>query len=364
MEKQKKIKVCHMTDAHQQEDVRIFHKECVSLAKNGFDVYLVSRGKIYEKDGVHMVGIGDISGNRLFRMTKVAKKIYKTARKIDADIYHFHDPELLLYGLKLKKMGKKVIFDSHEDVPAQIMDKYWIPKPMRSLISKSYRLLETYAVKRLDAVVAATPYIAKQFKHRAGKITVLNNYPKLDDIQYHDTPFAKRDRIMCYAGGISEIRGEKIMVEAMKDVNGTLVLAGEHPVEQVGGGYSVIRYIGALNRAGINELYGKSHIGLCVLQPTGSYVNSKPVKMYEYMAAGLPFICSDFPLWRAVAEKTRAGMCVDAADSRAVAAAVNHILRHPEEAQKMGRNGRRAVEKQYCWEKEEQKLTSLYREVM
>ena len=193
MEKQKKIKVCHMTDAHQQEDVRIFHKECVSLAKNGFDVYLVSRGKIYEKDGVHMVGIGDISGNRLFRMTKVAKKIYKTARKIDADIYHFHDPELLLYGLKLKKMGKKVIFDSHEDVPAQIMDKYWIPKPMRSLISKSYRLLETYAVKRLDAVVAATPYIAKQFKHRAGKITVLNNYPKLDDIQYHDTPFAKRD---------------------------------------------------------------------------------------------------------------------------------------------------------------------------
>lgn len=131
-----------------------------------------------------------------------------------------------------------------------------------------------------------------------------------------------------------------------------------------GGGYSSVCYIGALDRAGINELYGKSHVGLCVLQPAGNYVNSKPVKMYEYMAAGLPFICSDYPMWRAVAEKTKAGICVDAADIKAVAAAVNYLLHHPEEAQKMGRNGRSIVERRYCWEKEEQKLTGLYCAVM
>ena len=340
MESEKKIKVCHLTDVHQQEDVRIFHKECVSLVQNGFEVYQVSQGKAYDKDGVHMVGIGDVSGGRLFRMTKMVRRVYKEAKKIDADIYHFHDPELLPYGLKLKKMGKKVIFDSHEDVPAQIMDKYWIPRPMRRFISKMYRLFETYAVKRLDAVVAATPYIAKQFKGRAKRIIVLNNYPKLDDIQFHDTPFEKRDRIVCYAGSINDVRGEKVMVEAMKNVDGTLILAGNHPVEQIGGGDSIIQYVGTLNRNEINELYGKSRAGLCVLLPTDSYVRSKPVKMYEYMAAGLPFICSDFPMWRAVTDQTRAGICVDIADSKAVEAAINYVLNHPKEAMEMGNNGR------------------------
>ena len=96
------IKVCHMTSAHGPEDVRIFHKECVSLAKAGYDVYLVERGDSYEKNGVHIVGVGQPSGGRLSRMTSFAKKVYQAALALDADIYHFHDPELLPYGLKLK----------------------------------------------------------------------------------------------------------------------------------------------------------------------------------------------------------------------------------------------------------------------
>lgn len=224
-----------MTDAHQQEDVRIYHKECVSLARGGYNVYQVSRGKSCERDGVHLVGIGEISGCRFFRMTKVARKVYHAAMSIDADVYHIHDPELLPYALKLKRRGKRVIFDSHEDVPAQIMDKYWIPKFMRKLVSNIYKLYETYVVRQIDAVVAATPSIAKKFKGRAQKIVVINNYPKLDDITFFDIPFEKRDRMICYAGGINELRGKNIMVEAMKDVDGVLVLAGEHPIEEIVG---------------------------------------------------------------------------------------------------------------------------------
>ena len=107
------IKVCHMTSAHEEEDIRIFRKECVSLAEAGYDVYLVERGESYEKNGVHIVGVGEIPAGRLKRMTQGAKKVYAAAKALDADIYHFHDPELLPYGLKLKKAGKKVIFDSH-----------------------------------------------------------------------------------------------------------------------------------------------------------------------------------------------------------------------------------------------------------
>ena len=227
-EEMARLKVCHMTSAHTQEDIRIFHKECVSLAQAGYETYLVSSGTKYEKNGVHMIGIGEPEQSRRKRMTQYTRKVYKAAKEVDADVYHFHDPELLPYGLKLKKNGKKVIFDSHEDVSAQIKDKTWIPKPIRKMVSGIYRAYETYTVKQLDAVVAATPHIAESFKDRCKTVVVVNNYPKLDDIVFHETPFSEREAIVCYAGGIDELRGENIMIEAMKDANGQLIIAGDH----------------------------------------------------------------------------------------------------------------------------------------
>lgn len=229
------MKICHLTSAHPQEDIRIFHKECVSLAEAGYDVYQISCGETYDKKGVHLIGIGSQQEGRFNRMIKSAKAVYHAALKLDADVYHFHDPELLPYGKKLKKQGKKVIFDSHEDVSAQIMDKGWIPKPIRKIVSKLYWSYETRIVRQLDAVVAATPHIAESFKGRCSKVVIVNNYPRLDDIEFHDTPFEERERIICYAGGINEIRGEKIMIEAMKDVDGVLILAGDHEKMEIGG---------------------------------------------------------------------------------------------------------------------------------
>lgn len=229
------VTVCHVTNAHGEEDDRIFLKECISLANNGYDVYLVERGNTYDKDGVHIIGLGLIPENRLKRMIIGGKRAYQKAMEINADVYQIHDPELLPYALKMKKQGKIVLFDSHEDVPAQIIDKYWIPKIFRYLTAKLYKSYETHVVKRIDAVVAATPHIAEQFVGRAKKIEVINNYPKLDDIKYHERPFAERETIICYAGGIDEIRGEKIMIEAMRDINGTMIIAGPHDIFDISG---------------------------------------------------------------------------------------------------------------------------------
>ena len=72
-------KVCHMTSAHGEEDIRIFRKECVSLARAGYEVYLVERGESREKNGVHIIGVGEIPQSRRKRMTEGARKVYEAA---------------------------------------------------------------------------------------------------------------------------------------------------------------------------------------------------------------------------------------------------------------------------------------------
>ena len=354
------MKVCHLTSVHTQEDIRIFHKECVSLADAGYEVYQISCGTTYDNKGVHLIGIGAPPAGRRERMSKTAKVVYQEAVKLDADIYHFHDPELMPYAVKLKKRGKRVIFDSHEDVPAQIMDKTWILKPLRKAVSSAFHAYETHVVKKLDAVVAATPHIAEKFTGRAKKVVVVNNYPRLDDIKFHDTPFETRDKVFCYAGGIDELRGEKIMIEALKDIDATLVIAGDHEAMKVGN----VRYTGRLDRNGINDLYAQAIAGLCILKPIDNYFYSKPIKMYEYMAAGLPFVCSDFPGWRKVAEESGAGICVDPTDPKQVRNACMYMIDNLDKAREMGQKGRKAVVEKYSWAREEKALLSLYSDIV
>ncbi len=351
----KQYKVCHVTSAHEQLDDRIYLKECISLANAGYKTYIVARGESRSINNVEIVGCG-CPKNRQDRMAGFAKSIYLKARELDCDVYHFHDPELLPYAVKLKHAGKKVIFDSHEDVPAQIMDKEWLPGPIRFIISKMYKIYESYAVGQFNAVVAATPHIAEKFAGRCPKVVTVNNYPKLDDIQFHEKPFTKREAIVCYAGGISEIRGEKIMVEAMENVKGTLIMAGEHEEQSL----SNVKYVGRFNRGEVNALYGRARAGIVIYQPARNHIESQPIKLFEFMAAGLPVVASNFPLWRKLVEDNHCGICVDPTDANAVKEACAELLGNPEKAQQVGRNGRAAVMEKYNWDNEEKTLLALY----
>lgn len=358
MKTDNRIKVCHFTSAHNQLDDRIYLKECTALANAGYDVFIVARGESHNINGISIIGCGEPRGRRN-RMFHFSQKIYLAALKLDCDIYHFHDPELLPYGVKLKRKGKMVIFDSHEDVPAQIIDKTWIPKMLRSVISTVYKTYETYAVKRFDATITATPYIAKQFENRARNITVINNYPQLDDIVFQKIPFVDRNRVVCYVGGISKERGEQLMIDAMKNVDGVLLIAGAHQKDElrVGG---TVKYLGQLNRNEVNNVFAMSIAGLVTLLPKANYVNSQPIKMFEYMAAGLPVVCSDFLLWKQIVGENKCGICVKTDNIDEVTTAINYLLDNPEIAQEMGCNGRKAVEEKYSWKMEEKALLHLY----
>ncbi|WP_167859292.1 glycosyltransferase [Paenibacillus cymbidii] len=361
------MKICHLTSVHHYPDPRIFFKQCRSLAAFGHEVHLVTTGaEDGERDGVRVHGVAAAKGGRLSRFTGTMRRVYREAIRIDADAYHFHDPELIPVGLLLKRRGKAVLYDVHEDVPRDIMLKKWIPRPIRGLVSAGVARLEAFAARRFDAIVTATPKINERFQTYNPRSVNLNNFPLLEELKFTGEFSDKRDDTICYVGYITEIRGIFQMVEAVGKAEARLLLGGKfsYPEERRRAGelpgWERVEYIGWLGRDEVARTLSAASAGLVVLHPTDTFVESLPVKLFEYMAAGIPVIASHFPLWKQIVEGSDCGICVDPLNADDIAWAIRRIVANPEEARRLGRNGREAAERRYNWEQEALKLRRLY----
>lgn len=367
-------RVCHITSAHAPEDVRIFHKECVSLAKAGYEVYLVQRGESYEKSGVHLVGLGAPPAGRLKRMTAFAKKAFETALALDADVYHLHDPELLPYGLKLKRRGKKVIFDSHERYVEQLRTKPYLPPWASALAAGLYGAYERRVLRRLDAAVLPCTFNGENpFEGQCARAPIISNAAILGEFYERYNPAApKKDRQVCYVGGLTENRGITASLKAAAQAGAHLVLAGEFSPSDYEARLrampesSCLDYRGRLSRTEVADLLSESRIGLCVLLNRGQYwkFDTFGIKVFEYMSMGLPVILSSSAYNREMTQRYQFGLCADPENTEEFAAAVRYLLDNPEEARRMGENGRRAVKEEFNWGVEEKKLLALYEDIL
>lgn len=365
-----KIKVCHITSVHAESDTRIFFKECVSLAEAGFEVHFVVPNAISRiEKGVHIHGVELAATSRLQRMRQMTKMVYQKALSIDAKIYHFHDPELLPYGLKLSKKGKKVIYDAHEDVPRQILGKYWIPGFVRPLLSKAFEWYEDYVAKRMSHVVVSTPTIEKRFVKVNPKSTAICNYPILSENTTIPI-WENRKNEVCYIGGLNEIRGIKELVQSLEHApNMTLHLAGNFSPAEFRDElkqlpkWNQVKEYGYLDRAGVVNLLNNVKIGMVTLYPQVNYLDSLPIKLYEYMLAEMPVIASDFPLWKEIIAECDCGLTVNPKDPAAIAEAYKQILLDDDRAREMGKNGRKAVLERFNWGIEKDKLIAIYHQL-
>jgi glycosyltransferase involved in cell wall biosynthesis len=366
------VRVCHFTSAHPSEDIRIFHKECSSLAKKGFSVSLIAVDCIEKRiNDVQIISVQSAGKGRFNRMLKTTRLVYLKALELDADIYHFHDPELLPYALKLKRKGKKVIYDVHEDVPKQIMDKHWIPKLFRSLISYFFASYENYVAKRLSGIISVTSKICDRFGKVNANVELVANFPLLEETKHiQESTIQKQPRQICYIGGLFPTRGVKELIEAIEKIDVKLVLAGtfspikfEEEMKQLPG-WEKVEFLGHVNRQKIMEILKSSHLGVVTLHPTRSYIEALPIKMFEYMSAGIPVVASDFPLWREIIDEAECGICVDPMNIQAISKEIEFLLDNPDIAEKMGRNGEEAYKSKYNWSVEEGKLVNFYSKLL
>lgn len=362
--------IVHLTSVHPRFDTRIFFKECKSIARFT-DVTLVVADSLGDRfrDGVKILDVGK-PRTRWDRVFNTSRRILDVAKKLEADVYHFHDPELVRVGLQLKALGKKVVFDSHEDVPKQILSKPYLNPIFAKVLSVVFSVYENYACRRFDGVVAATPFIRDKFLSINPRTVDVNNYPILGELDSTESVSVKRTEV-CYVGAISAIRGVCEIVKACEYLksNARLNLGGvfsEKELERTVRsypGWAKVNELGYLGREEVRDVLSRSVAGLVTLHPTVNYLDSLPVKMFEYMASGIPVIASDFPLWKSIVQDSKCGVLVDPMSPEDIAAAIDDFVFDGEKAAEMGRNGRRAVYEKYNWSIEEVKLIDFYRSI-
>ncbi len=369
--------VIHFTTVHPRNDTRIRIKQLSSLASSlDANVQLfVQDGLGDEHDEVANVRIHDTGARpkgRFARMTAGAWRMYRAVHLARPTIAHFHDPELIPVGLLLKLSGIKVIYDVHEDLPRQILAKTYIAAPLRRGLGVMASATEWIAGKSFDRIILAGATLSSRFPPL--KSVCIYNYPKLEEfenLKQREGTFKSKQFV--YVGGLSKTRGTIEMIRSIalvKDAEATLSLGGLFQpaafqrIAEREVGWAKTKYHHFLDRPNVARLLDNSAAGLVLLHPTESYLRSYPTKMFEYLAAGLPVIASDFPFWRDMFDGIDCVIFVDPMNPQAISGAMQWILDNPIESEAMGARGREVVLRRFNWDVEAERLIGLYRALL
>ncbi|MCF7859082.1 MAG: glycosyltransferase family 4 protein [Candidatus Cloacimonetes bacterium] len=360
-------KVTHLSSVHPASDTRIFLKECSSLAKY-YTVTLIAKAeKKSINNGVNIIPFKTFK-NRFLRMFISPLRMFFLALKYKAEIYHIHDPELLITLMLLKIFTRsKLIYDIHEDVVSDLQSKAYLRGILRNSISVIFNKFERKISRLTDYNITATPFIREKFKKLNDRTIDINNYPIQDELVSKHKPHSKS---VCYIGSITKVRGISTIIDAMELVDAELILAGNYEPTSYRDelkskkGWQKVKEVGFVNRNEMKKILSISIAGLVLFEPVPNHINAQPNKLFEYMSSSLAVICSNFPLWYTIVEKNHCGILVDPLNSDEIASAINHLIENPKISKRLGKNGSQAVKEIFNWKSEERKLFLLYKKIL
>ena len=369
------MKIVHFSTVHLRDDSRIRSKMMASLQERypGQVSLLVQDGLSDEMDeaGYRVVDTGPRL-RRLKRMSLGGWRMFRAVLRLKPRIAHFHDPELIPWGVLLSFFGIKIIYDVHEDYPEAVSENYRLPTVVRRILPPVVRFVEWATTPFFSAIVTVTPQIQNRFPK--GKTVLVRNWPLVRE--FHEpagTPMQERPLEFAYIGTITRNRNIMGMISAIDVVHGSgarLRLAGDFPIEADREaalrhpGWRHVDFEGWVSRDGVADILANARAGLVALKPVEHEMLTLPIKLFEYMAAGVPVIASNFPLWREIVDSAGCGLLVDPEKPEEIAAAMRWILENPDDAEAMGRRGRAAVLEQFNWEQEAETLIETYETIL
>ena len=368
--------VCHVTSVHVSNDGRILYHECRSLATRYRTLLLVrDDGPDRVAEGVEIRTLPK-TRSRLERFVANGR-LLRAAMATEADLFHFHDPELLPAMATLAQAtAKPVVYDAHEDYPAAMTQKSWIPRSLRPLASSLADRTERRNVPRLSAVVVADEALERRFNAMHPRVVRLDNYPPLS-LFGSPRPTLQGPPTMLYVGSVSKVRGFLDMIEVLElvraSVPGARLVVYGRPTEEVTAMLPGLRGRfpeGALEMRGplpygeLPAALAEAHLGLSLLRPHPKYEHNVSMKVFDYMAAGVPWVASDFAPLRSGTDNGTGGELVPPGDPAAAARAILGLLADRPRAESLGRAGRALVEARLNWESVEPKLFGLYEQLL
>lgn len=364
------MEIVKLASLHSPFDTRIYEKEALSLIKYGYSVTII----VPENETINNKSVKFIEVRKprsgLSRLLITRWEIFFKCLPIKNAVFHIHDSELLLMGIILKILGRKVIYDAHEDTPLQLKYQHWIPDYLKGIYIKYYHLLEKISGYLFDHIIIAEPVIGKYFPK--SKTSLLRNFPHFKRFQnLSNEDYFERDPSICYIGLISEVRGINVMKEAFE-----LCLKSTTELNfYLGGKFappslkervlnnSNITFLSWLSFDELLVYLSKSRIGLIIPQPNERYNTNFPVKLFEYMAAGIPMIASKYGQAPYFINQANCGIIVDPLNAEEVSNAILYLLNNENEAKKMGDRGRQLIASKYNWENEEKELIKIYEKI-
>lgn len=370
-------KICILTSAHSAFDIRIFHREAKTLVKLGYKVYIIATHDKEEIiEGVHIIPLPKREGRFYRFFIKDWSILFKSIR-VNAILYHFNSPDLILIGLILKLIGKKVIYDVYENVCLDILSKEWIFPPIRKVISLIIKFIEWFSLHFFDTIIVAGKDIQFQphFRKFHNKIILIRNFPTITFSGIEIFPKPKDKIRFIYTGGISSIRGIMEIIEAYKSLgckNSELILLGnfsnvdfKNKIMNKIDNFVNIKYVSAISYKKMFDLLKKCHVGLICFKPALNHINAlsgRNNKIYEYMMAGLAIIGSNFESWNNFILGNKIGITVNPCDISEISKAMKFFIDNPKKLKIMEENAKK-ISIKYSWKLESHKLIDLYKDL-
>jgi len=384
------VDICSLSTVHYAYDNRIYHKQARSLAAAGFSVTVLARAEDDPPpDDTVDVQYLPSHHSRFARFVSTLRLLGRVFQ-LRARVYVVHDPELLPLALALKLLRCRVVYDMHEDMPAQIGMKEWLPRWSRPFIAALYRRLERFALRRLDGLVLAETGYEPAYTHRH-RATVLN-YPttrshqadaqdathqiiSASDDEPGQVPAQAPGQVVAYVGTLTERRGLFTMLEAARQIKEDIpsvlfklvgpinvpseaarakAFIDDHDLHQI------VQFTGRLAPVQAHAQLKDARVGLALLEPEPNYLHSLPTKLFEYMLAGVPVLCSNVPLWQQIVADSGCGFTVSPHDMTAIVSHLKLLLQDDEVWRRCRDHGLAAVHQHYTWESQAEHLIDFY----